>query len=149
MIICLGILVISCISPFNIGAFVMFLYGCLKLFDNSIVSMKKVINWYDQSLPNASVHSFASNNNTNVMVWELLQLHLDLNKKSPFWIMQMSILRSDINISNILKDSENLRRHGKYHVINEISYKQQGKCPSANLYPDGLLLQREAMQNAK
>ena len=37
--------------------------------------------------------------------------------------MQMSILRSDIDISNNLKDSENLRRHGKYHAINEISYK--------------------------
>ena len=52
-------------SPFNIGAFVKFFYGLFKLFDNSIVSLKKVINWYLWSYTNAFVQSFASNNNTN------------------------------------------------------------------------------------
>ena len=53
-------------------------------------------------------------------------------------------------ISNILKDGKNLRkdieffkgnykkrRHGKYHVINEILYNWYVKCTSANVYPDG------------
>ena len=62
-------------------------------------------------------------------------------------------------VSNILKDGKNLRkdfeffkgnykkrRHGKYHVINEILYNWYGKCTSANVYPDGPLLQEEAME---
>ena len=62
-------------------------------------------------------------------------------------------------VSNILKDGKNLRkdfkffkgnykkrRHGKHHAINEILYNWYGKCTSANLYPDGSLLQEEAME---
>ena len=65
-------------------------------------------------------------------------------------------------ISNILKQSKYVRRdyeffkgsykkrcHGKYHVINEILYKWYTKCTSANLYPDGPLLQEKAMEFAK
>ena len=66
------------------------------------------------------------------------------------------------SLSNILKDSKNLRRdyeffkrsykkrrYGKYHVINEILYKWYGKCSSANVCPEGLLFQEEAMKIAK
>ena len=62
-------------------------------------------------------------------------------------------------VSNILKDGMNLRkdfeffkgnykkrRHRKYHIINEILYNWEGKCTSANVYPNGLLLQEEAME---
>ena len=52
---------------FNISAFVKFLYEFLKPFNNSTVSMKKVIKWYLNFYTNASVDSFASNNNTTVM----------------------------------------------------------------------------------
>ena len=61
--------------------------------------------------------------------------------------------------SNILKDGKNLRknfkffkgnykkrRNGKYHVINEILYNWYAKCTSASIYPDGSLLQEEAMK---
>ena len=61
--------------------------------------------------------------------------------------------------SNILKGGKNLRtdfeffkgnykkrRHGKYHVINEILYNWYGKFTSGNVYPDGPLLQEEAME---
>ena len=61
-------------------------------------------------------------------------------------------------ISNILKDGKNLRKdfeffkgnyekrhHEKYHVINEILYNWYGKCTSATVYPDGPLLQEEAI----
>lgn len=64
--------------------------------------------------------------------------------------------------SNILKEGNKLRkdfetfkgtykkrRHGKYHVINEILYHWYGKCTSANIYPDGSLLQIEAMEIKK
>ena len=63
-------------------------------------------------------------------------------------------------VLNILKDGKNLRkdfeffkgnykkcRHGKYHVINKILYNNwYGKCTSANVYPDGHLLQEKAME---
>ena len=65
-------------------------------------------------------------------------------------------------ISNILKDSKNLwmdykffmgsykkRRHRKYHVINEILYRWCRKLTSANVYPDGPLLQEEGMEISK
>ena len=65
-------------------------------------------------------------------------------------------------ISNILKDSKNLRscyeffkgsykecRHEKYHVINKVLYKWYGKCTSENVYPEGLLLQERTMEVAK
>ena len=62
-------------------------------------------------------------------------------------------------VSNILKGGKNLRkdfeffkgnykkrRHGKYHVINEILCNCYGKYKSGNAYPDGPLLQEEAME---
>ena len=62
-------------------------------------------------------------------------------------------------VSNILKDGKNLRKnfeffkgnfkkccHGKYHIINETFYNWYGKCTSAKVYPDGPLLQEEAME---
>ena len=62
-------------------------------------------------------------------------------------------------VSYILKDRKNLQKdfkffkgnykkhpHGKYHVINESLYNWYGKCASANIYPDGPLLQEEAME---
>ena len=62
-------------------------------------------------------------------------------------------------VSNILKDGKDLqmdikffkgnykkRCHGKYHVINETLYNWYRKCTSVNVYPDGLLLQEEAME---
>ena len=62
-------------------------------------------------------------------------------------------------VSNILKDSKNLRRdheffkgsykkrrHGKYHLINEILYTWYGKCASATIYVDGSLLREVAME---
>lgn len=65
-------------------------------------------------------------------------------------------------VSNILKNSADLRkdfeffkgnykkrRHGKYHTINEILFKWYGKCTAANVYPDGSLLQEEAMEIKK
>ena len=65
-------------------------------------------------------------------------------------------------VSNILKDGKKLRkdfeffksnykkrRHGKYHVVNEILCNWYGKCTSANVYPDGPLLQEEAMEIKK
>ena len=65
-------------------------------------------------------------------------------------------------VATFLKDAKNLqkdyelfkgsfkkRRHGKYHVINEILYNWHGKCTNANVYPDGPLLQEEAIEIKK
>ena len=62
-------------------------------------------------------------------------------------------------VSNILKGGKNLRkdfeffkgnykkrRHGKYHVTNEILCNCYGRYKSGNAYPDGPLLQEEAME---
>ena len=62
-------------------------------------------------------------------------------------------------VSNILKDGKNLRkdfkffkgnykkrRHGKYHVINEILYSWYRKYTSTNIYLEGPLLQEEATE---
>ena len=37
------------------------------------------------------------------------------------------------------------RRHGRYHLINEALYKWYKRCTAANIYPDGALLQEEAL----
>ena len=52
-------------------------------------------------------------------------------------------LRKDFDF---FKGNYKKRRHGKYHVINEILYNWYGKCTSANAYPDGPPLQEEALE---
>ena len=49
----------------------------------------------------------------------------------------------------LFKGSYRKRFLGKYHVISEILWKSYEKCPSTNVYPDGPLLQGEAMKIAK
>ena len=52
-------------------------------------------------------------------------------------------LRKDFEF---FKGNYKKRRYEKYRVINEILYNWCGKCTSANVFPDGLLLQEEAME---
>ena len=62
-------------------------------------------------------------------------------------------------ISNILKQGKTLRKdfeffkgtykkrhHGKYHILNEFLHNWYGKCTRSNIYPDGALLQEEAVK---
>ena len=39
--------------------------------------------------------------------------------------------------------------HGKYHILKEILYNWYGKCTSANIYPNGALLQEEVIEIKK
>ena len=65
-------------------------------------------------------------------------------------------------ISDIMKDRKNLRRdyeffkgsykkcrHRMYHAINEILYKWYRNCTSANVFPNGPILQEEAIETSK
>ena len=61
-------------------------------------------------------------------------------------------------IANILKQDKTLKkdceffkgtyklRHGKYHILNKILCNWYGKCMSSNIYPDGALLQQQAIE---
>ena len=61
-------------------------------------------------------------------------------------------------VANILKNAKTLEKeyeffkgnckklkHGQYHVINEIPITWYGRCANANIFPDGPMLEEEAM----
>ena len=59
------------------------------------------------------------------------------------FLKQGETLRKDFEFS---KETYKKCHDEKYHILNEILYKRHGKCTSSNIYPDGSLLQEEAIE---
>ena len=65
--------------------------------------------------------------------------------KTTVWniLKEHKILRKDFEFLN-----ETLKKcyHWKYYILNERLYNWYGKCTCSNIYPDGILLQEEALE---